>query len=396
MNNTAEIRATEVGLSAHIAGSARRAMLHSIPLSQVVLPKQTGNESKRTSRSLGHRGRRARGHGSSHGPTLILAGDVGGTKTLLEIGEFKDDRWVTVFGVRYLDTGHRDFFSVLNTFFSEWHAQQGAARQIARACFGVAGPVFNNRAQMTNLPWLIDGNAIAERFEIPRVRLANDFAAAAKGIELLKAADLVTLQSGESLAGAPRVVIGPGTGLGVAYLVWAAQQYLVVAGEGGHAGFAPATPEAFDLFRDFYLREGRVSSEYVVSGPGLVRIYEFLCRSENKPPAVAGALTAGDGAAVITHAALERGDPICLRALDLFIFCFGALAGDHALSVMARGGVYLAGGIAPKILPRLSNGGFCSAFNAKGDYSAFVKKIPVHVVINEKLGLLGAALLAHD
>jgi glucokinase len=178
-------------------------------------------------------------------------------------------------------------------------------------------------------------------------------------------------------------------------MVWAGDRYLIVAGESGSTGFAPATPEQLDLWRELYLHQGRVVVEDVVSGPGLVHIFEFLCRRENKPPAIAGALSAGGDAAEITHAALERGDPLCLRALDMFISCFGALAGDHALSIMARGGVYIAGGIAPKILPRLKNGGFCAAFNAKGVHSIAVGKIPVLVVTNEKLGLLGAALFAN-
>ncbi|HXZ95941.1 MAG TPA: glucokinase [Burkholderiales bacterium] len=355
-------------------------------------PKKTLGGSKTTSRA--RRSHRASLRTPSRGRNLILAGDVGGTKTLLELGELQDGRWVTLFGVRYLGSRYPDFFGVLKKFFSDWTAQRRSSQRIAGACFGVAGPVFDNRVRMTNLPWSIDGDLIAEHFGIARVKVVNDFAAAAAGIELLQPADLVTLQSGEPVAGAPRVVIGPGTGLGVAYLVRTAKRYLVVAGEGGHAGFAPAMPEAFDLFRDLYSRQGRVSSEHVVSGPGLVRIYEFVCRSENKPPVVSAALSSDESAAAITRAALDLGDPMCLHALDLFIACFGALAGDHALSVMARGGVYIAGGIAPKILPRLSEGRFCTAFNAKGGYSAVVAKIPVHVVTNAKLGLLGAALLA--
>lgn len=325
---------------------------------------------------------------------MILAGDIGATKTLLELGELQHGRWMTMFAGRYLAAEHQDFFSVLRTFFSEWTARQHPSPNIAHACFGVAGSVFDNRVQMTNLPWLVDGDAIAERFGIARVNVVNDFAAAAKGIEMLQPAGLVTLQSGEPLAAAPRLVIGPGTGLGVAYMVWAADRYLIVAGESGSAGFAPATPEEFDLCRDLYLRQGRVIAEDVVSGPGLVRIFEFLCRRENKSPAIAGALSADGAAAAITHAALERGDLLCLRALDLFVSCFGALAGDHALSIMARGGVYIAGGIAPKILPRLRKGGFCAAFNDKGVHSAALRKIPVFVVTNDKLGLFGAALLA--
>jgi glucokinase len=326
---------------------------------------------------------------------MILAGDVGATKTLFELGELQHGRWMTVFAARYLAADYPDFFSVLQAFFSEWTVQRHSSPKIARACLGVAGPVFDNRVQMTNLSWLVDGDAIAARFGIAHVKVVNDFAAAAKGIELLAPADLVTLQSGEPVAAAPRLVIGPGTGLGVAYMAWAGNGYLIVAGEAGHAGLAPATSEQLDLWRDLYLRQGRVSAEDVVSGPGLVRIFEFLCRRENKSPAIAGALSAGATAAAITHAALERGDPLCLRALDLFVSCFGALAGDHALSIMARGGVYIAGGIAPKILPRLRNGGFCAAFNAKGAHSSAVEKIPVLVVTNERVGLLGAALLAN-
>jgi glucokinase len=326
---------------------------------------------------------------------MILAGDVGATKTLFELGELQHGRWMTVFGARYVAADYPDFFSVLQAFFSEWTAQQRSSPKISRACLGVAGPVFDNRVQMTNLPWLVDGDAIAARFGIAHVKVVNDFAAAAKGIELLQPADLVTLQSGEPVAAAPRLVIGPGTGLGVAYMVWAGDRYLIVAGESGSTGFAPATPEQLDLWRDLYLRQGRVVVEDVVSGSGLVRIFEFLCRRENKPPAIAGALSAGESAAEISHAALERGDPLCLRALDMFVSCFGAIAGDHALSIMARGGVYIAGGIAPKILQHLKNGGFCAAFNAKGVHSAALRKIPVFVVTNEKLGLLGAALLAN-
>lgn len=326
---------------------------------------------------------------------MILAGDVGATKTLLELGELQHGRWTTVFSARYLAADHQDFFSVLQTFFSEWRAQQRSSPKIMRACLGVAGPVFDNRVQMTNLPWLVDGDAIASRFGVARVKVVNDFAAAAKGIELLQPADLVTLQSGEPVAAAPRLVIGPGTGLGVAYVVWAGDRYLIIAGESGSTGFAPATTEQLDLWRELYLRRGRVVVEDVVSGPGLVHIFEFLCRRENKQPAIGGALFTGGTAAEIAHAALERGEPLCLCALDMFISCFGAVAGDHALSIMARGGVYVAGGIAPKIIQRLKNGGFCAAFNAKGVHSAALKKIPVFVVTNEKLGLLGAVLIAN-
>jgi len=362
---------------------------------QNAVPQRTSGSRRATSRAQPDR--HAPLQGSSLGRDLFLAGDVGGTKTLLEIGSLRNSSWVTLFSARYFGAQHADFFSVLNKFFSEWTEEGHSPPRIKGACFGVAGPVFENRAELTNLPWSIDGAAIAKRFGITSVKVVNDFAAAAKGIELLgPSSDLVTLQSGEPVAGGPRVVLGPGTGLGVAYLVQAGTGYLVIAGEGGHAAFAPATPEALDLLRDLYSRQERVSAENVISGPGLVRIYEFLCRRENKAPRRATAMPADEGAAAITEAALNLGDPMCLRALDLFIACFGALAGDHALAVMARGGVYIAGGIAPKILPRLKQGKFCAAFNAKGRHSAVVEKIPVHVVTNARLGLLGAALLANE
>ncbi|OGA53626.1 MAG: glucokinase [Betaproteobacteria bacterium RIFCSPLOWO2_12_FULL_62_58] len=320
---------------------------------------------------------------------MILAGDIGATKVLLEAGALQRGRWRTAFGKRYASADHADFGNVLQAFLAELAAPRRAPLKITRACFGVAGPVVGNRVQMTNLPWLVDGDAIAARFGIARVRVVNDFAAAAAGIELLQPADLVTLQPGEPVPGAARVVIGAGTGLGVAYMIRAAGGWRVIAGEAGHAGFAPAAPEQVDLWRDLYSREGRVAAEDVVSGPGLVHIYDFLRRRESGPP-----LPAGAAAAAISHAALELGDPLCSRALDLFVSCFGAVAGDHALAVMARGGVYLTGGIAPKILPRLASGGFCAAFNAKGVHSGAVRKIPVIAVTDEKLGLLGAALIA--
>jgi glucokinase len=260
--------------------------------------------------------------------------------------------------------------------------------RLTRACFGVAGPEAENQVRMTNLPWCVDGELIARRFRIARVRVVNDFAAAATGVELLQPADLVSLQSGEPAPDAPRLVIGAGSGLGVAYLVRTAGRYRAIPGEGGHVGFAPSTPDQMELWRVLHSRLGRVAAEDLVSGPGLVRIFEFLSGREG-----AAAVPPG-GARSITEGALGRGDPLCLRALDLFVSCFGAVAGDHALAVMARGGVYVTGGIAPKILPRLASGGFCAAFNAKGGQADAARKMPILVVTNERLGLLGAALIA--
>ena len=326
---------------------------------------------------------------------MILAGDIGATKILLEIGELQDDRWRCAFGKRCEAADFPDFETVLASFLSEFPTRGKGAVKILRACFGVAGPESGNRVQMTNLPWAVDGDAIAKRFGIDHVRVVNDFAAAAAGIGVLDTADLVTLQSGEPLPDAPRLVIGAGSGLGVAYLVRVAGRDRVIAGEAGHAGFAPTSSEQLELWRDLHARRGRVAVEDVVSGPGLARIFEFVCRSEGKRPAavIPEFQPNGGAAAAIARGALELGDPACARALDLFVSCYGAVAGDHSLAVMARGGVYVAGGIAPKILPRLLAGGFCAAFDDKGSHSELARKMPVFVVTNEKLALLGAAAL---
>lgn len=325
---------------------------------------------------------------------MILAGDVGGTKTLLEVGTLHDGCWWPVFAGRYAAVDHQDLSSVLRQFLRDWVTQHPSRDTLTDACFGVAGPAFENRAQMTNLPWLVDGPAITAEFGISRVQVVNDFAAAASGVELLEDADLVVLQSGEPIPAAPKLVIGAGTGLGVAYLIHAGAGYRVIAGESGHAGFAPATLEQLELWRELYARNGRVSAEDVVSGSGLVRIYEFMERTSGGQTAPAVSACTRLTPAAITQAALEHNDALCLRALDCFIACYGEVAGNCALAVLARGGVTVAGGIAPRILSRLRQGGFLAAFNAKGAHADTMRKIPLSVVTHDRLGLLGCALLA--
>lgn len=320
---------------------------------------------------------------------MILVGDVGGTKTLLEIGELTAGRWVPVHSARYAAADHPDLDAVLRRFLLECDTRSIAQGSISRACLGVAGPAANNRAQLTNLPWVIDGEAISASLGIPAVSIVNDFAAAASGTLLLAQPDLAVLQAGEPLAQAPRLVIGAGTGLGVAYMVWSGGDYRVVSGEGGHAGFSPATLEQNELWRDLFARQGRVIAEDVVSGPGLTRIHDHILRRQGGTLAESGAAPAD-----IVNGALVSGDPHCLRALDLFIECYGEVVRNHALAILARGGVYIAGGIAPKILSRLVNGRFLAAFNAGGAHAATLRKVPVSVVTNERLGLLGAALIA--
>jgi glucokinase len=324
---------------------------------------------------------------------MILAGDIGGTKALLLLAQARLGRMEPVFERRYAVASFSDFSAMLVRFFGEYRQQRGRKARLASACFGAAGPVSGTRIQMTNLPWCLDAGAVAAEFGIGRVRLVNDFEAAANGIEALAPGDSQMLQQGEPLPQAARVVIGAGSGLGVAYALPRGKRYQVIAGEGGHAGFAPADDEQMRLWQSLHAQLGRVSVEHVVSGPGLVRIYEFLRAALPEPPALKPGVRA-EGAAAISRQALERGDPLACRALDLFIACYGAVAGDHALAVAARGGVYVAGGIAPKIFDRLAAGGFMTAFNAKGAHAQLTRRMPVRVVTTERLGLLGAALIA--
>jgi glucokinase len=316
---------------------------------------------------------------------MILAGDIGGTKTLLAAFDGPN----LVHRRRY---GSRDFASfaeLLAHFIADAAAALGNSARFRLASFGVAGPVVGEQVKVTHLPWELDAPALAQHFGLQHVLLLNDFAAAACGIDGLSPDDLVTLQAGEPIAHRPRVVIGAGTGLGLAYLLDAH----VLSGEGGHMSFAPANARQAALWQWLHARFGRVEVEHVVCGRGQLHIYE--CLLEQQPelarPGARDVFATDDPARAITERALENHDPLAEAAVDLFIDCYGALAGDHALAVLARGGVFIAGGIAPKLLPRLRAGGFLAAFNDKGAFAAAVRACPVHVVVNPDLPLLGAA-----
>lgn len=328
----------------------------------------------------------------------MLAGDLGGTKILLELSPAGDHAPSERFAARYSAAGFPGFAQVLGAFLDAHAAAAGAPARIERACFGVAGPVAGGKARLTNLPWNIDAAELAARFGIGSVLLVNDFAAAAAGIDELDAGGLATLQAGSPVERGPRIVVGAGTGFGTASAVWCEGGYRMIPGEGGHAGFAPADELQAALWRDIHGREGRVSIEHVVSGPGLLRIHDFLRRSGAgaESNALRAALDAGAGAEAITAHALQRSDALALASLDLFIACYGAAAGDLALSTLCTGGAYIAGGIAPRILPRLAAGGFLHAFDAKGPQSTLMARMPVHVVTDERLGLLGARRIARQ
>jgi len=323
---------------------------------------------------------------------VILAGDVGATKILLEVGDSRTGKWEPMLSKRYATEGAANFSAILEAFFEEWKgARPNAGYRITAAGFGVAGPATGNRVKMTNRPWVVDGDAIASRFHLPRVCVVNDLVACAHGIPWISAKECVTLQPARGIDTEPRVVMGVGTGLGVSYLVNVDGKLHEVAGEGGHAGFAPATLEQGELWRSLFTTFGRASAEMVLSGPGLANIYQYLQGT--------GAHTVNLQSPLperITQSALDGSDALCSAALDLFCECLGNVAGDHALAAMARGGVYLTGGIVAKILPRLSSPRFREAFCAKAPHSALMMRIPVRAVISERVGVLGAARLAQE
>ncbi len=316
--------------------------------------------------------------------TTVLAGDIGGTKTWLRLsssGEVLREE-------RYDSAAFAGLSPMVAAFLGDAVPE--------RACFGVAGPVRDGCSQITNLPWRIEAAEIAARFAIPRVALINDFQAVAYGIEALAPGDLLTLQAGRVRENGPCAVIGAGTGLGEGYLVWHDGAYQALPSEGSHADFAPADELQADLWRWLKIRHGHVSWERVVSGPGLEAIYHFLRERGDlaESALLAEMMRAGDGAAAISEFALTHRDPLASAALDLFVAAYGAEAGNLALKILASGGVYVAGGIAPKIAERLADGGFMRAFCAKGRFEELLENVPVRVVLNPQVGLLGAEVVA--
>lgn len=307
---------------------------------------------------------------------MILGGDLGGTKTLLALAERQGDGLRIVRQQRYASADYPSFDDLLADFLV-------GAPSITSACFGLAGPTDGRTAQLTYLPWRLSGAALRRRFAIGRVTLTNDFAATAHGLALVDPTQIVTLHAGQPVVHSPRVIVGAGTGLGVAGLVWAGKRYRIIPGEGGHLGFSPQTPEQGELWRWLLDMKGRVTTEDVVSGPGLARIYAFLGGQPLTP-------------AAIGQAALAATDPLAGRALRLWLSCYGAFAGDLALHWLARGGVYLAGGIAAKLMRRVDIGPFLAAFLAKREHGPLVANMPVQLVVDENIGLLGALAVAGE
>jgi glucokinase len=324
---------------------------------------------------------------------LLLAGDVGGTKT--NLGLF--DRSAAG-APRLLRSDHyaSPDFPGLAPMLAAFLGADGA--RVAAACFGVPGPVLDNRTRTPNLAWELDGEELARTAGIAAVQLINDLVATAEAIPLLGSEDLAILHPGAPAGEGNRALIAAGTGLGMALLPWIDGRHAPVASEGGHMDFAPRNDAEAALAAALGVRFGRVSVERVVSGPGLHAIYEHLRTGAGarETPEVAARLAAAadDPSRMIAEAALAGESPLSVRALDLFTAAYGAAAGNLALVGTATGGVYLGGGIAPKILGKLQDGTFRRAFVAKGRFQSYLEAIPIRVILNDRAAMFGAANVA--
>jgi len=347
---------------------------------------------------------------------IILAGDIGGTKTWLQIADYTPaslaknlpvkDNFTVLFERRYVSAQYACFDILLQEFLQA--VQQEGLPLPEQGCIGVAGPVAtsltgNDFANVTNLPWQLNAQQLAAEHRLHHLHLINDFQAIAFGLEMLAADETVLLQKGGvSIAEttAPKIVIGAGTGLGQALLVWRGATdggyYEVIPSEGGHADFAPGSDEQRELLSFLARQHARVSVEDVLSGRGLVAIYRYL--ADKYPADVSEALnhamTKGDAAAAVSKAGLSVTDSLASHALDLFVAAYGTQAGNFALTCMATGGVYIAGGIAAKIRNCFTGTTFLDAFQDKGPMQQMMKAIPVALVLNSQVGLKGAALVA--
>jgi glucokinase len=318
---------------------------------------------------------------------VILAGDVGGTKCNLALFSEKDGKLTSVFKQRFAS---KDFsqFDLIVREFSLQAALHLAGERVRAAGFGVAGPVINNRVRATNLPWTVDAGTLAGELNLSDVVLMNDLGATGHSIEHLAPEEYCVLNPGKPEHGGTRALLAAGTGLGQSILVWDGARYRVVPSEGGHSDFAPHTEQQIELLRYMRRRYPQVSWELILSGRGFRTLHEFLNPSlihhSFEDPGM-------DPAPEITRLGLSKECPVCAETLDLWTAIYGAEAGNLALKVLALGGVYVAGGIAVKIIEKIKDGTFFAAFRDKWKFEAMLSNIPVSVILNEAAPLLGAA-----
>jgi glucokinase len=348
---------------------------------------------------------------------ILLAGDIGGTKTILRLVKSEQTEatqklpvLTTLYEQTYPSKEFPDLVPIVYRFLEAATEQVGERPIVEKACFGIAGPITDNTAKLTNLSWSLEGDRIERELSISQVSLINDFAAIGYGVLGLTEQDLYALQAVESDRNAPIAILGAGTGLGEGFLIPLSDgSYRVFSSEGGHVDFAPHSALEFQLL-NYVLEKNnleRVSVERIVSGQGIVSIYQFLSDRDSSQSSSALAQIyqswlqelgkeekTVDLAAEISKAAIAQSDRLCQQTMRLFVEAYGSEAGNLALKLLPYGGLYVAGGISAKILPLLQQGDFMKAFKAKGRVSAVLDKIPVHVVLNPKVGLIGAALRA--
>ena len=318
---------------------------------------------------------------------MILAGDVGGTKCNLALFSRKNGTLTPVFRQRFASKEFAQFDLIVKEFSRQASDHLGAERIVA-AGFGIAGPVINGRVRATNLPWIVDTKTLMEELCVPRVVLLNDLGAWGHSIEHLSPEDFCVLNSGKAEPGGTRALLAAGTGLGESILVWDSGRYRVVPSEGGHSDFAPHTEQQIELLRFMRRRYPQVSWELILSGRGFRTIHEFLNPkvlhpSFEDPDA--------DPAPEITKRGLDKSCRVCSDTLDLWTAIYGSEAGNLALKVLSLGGVYVAGGIAVKILEKMKDGTFFHAFKDKWKFEGLLSNMPVSIVLNETAPLLGAA-----
>jgi len=321
----------------------------------------------------------------------VLAGDIGGTNARLAIVSVDEPaRAQIVHEVRYRSSTAPGLAPLVTRFLAE------AGTRPDVACLGIACPVVEGDCEAPNLPWKVNGRALAREIGIPRTTIINDFRAVGYGLHSLSDNEVEVLQEGVAMAHGPIALIGAGTGLGQGYLLWDGSRYVVHASEGGHADFSPTNALERDLLAFLAAKYGRVSSERVLSGAGIVDIYRFLKSTgvAEEGAGVRDEMAGNDPAPVITRHGLAGTDPLSVRTLEVFAGAYGTAAGNLALNVLASGGVYIAGGIAPRIVRQLAAGAFMAAFRNKGRLSGVVARMPVRVILTDDVALYGAADVA--
>lgn len=323
---------------------------------------------------------------------LVLAGDIGGTKT--NLGLFRRGKKRPVLkAMETYPSGEAPSLEYIVERFLEKHQAP-----VSNGCFGIAGPVIEGKVKTTNLPWDVSEAGMEKGLQLSSVTLINDLTATALAIPLLRRQEFLPLNKGRSRKGQNFALAAPGTGFGAAFLISWKGRYIAVPSEGGHGDFSPNSEKEIELWQYLHEQYGHVSIERVLSGPGLVNIYSWLrdSGSYREPEWLARKIREMDPAAAVSETGLADKHPLCVEALNIFVSLLGAVAGNLALTAMATGGVYLGGGIPVKILAKLQEPIFLQAYTNKGRFKEFVEKIPVRVILNDKAALLGAAHCGFD